>query len=152
MTQHRDGVELTRDLVAFRTVNPPGEERARDAFLAEILWAAGFACILQTVGENRANLIARIGCGDVPPLVLTGHIDTVPLGAAEWSVDPFADDIVDGRLYGRGSSDMKSGVAALVAAAVDRTAALADGPGVVLAITAGEETGCDGAAALLLVA
>ncbi len=148
MSVSTDGVALTRDLLAFRTVNPPGEERACAAFLGDLLTRAGFSCTLQPVGDGRANLIARIGRGGPAPLVFTGHIDTVPLGAAPWSADPFAGDIRDGRLYGRGSSDMKSGVAAFVAAAISRAADLAAGPEVVLAITAGEETGCDGARAL----
>jgi succinyl-diaminopimelate desuccinylase len=148
MSSLSEGVALTRDLIAFRTVDPPGEERACAAFLADRLAAAGFFCTLQPLGEGRANLIARIGRGGAPPLVFTGHLDTVPLGAAPWSVDPFAGEIRDGRLYGRGSSDMKSGVAAFAAAAISRAADLAAGPEVVLAITAGEETGCDGARAI----
>ena len=74
-------------------------------------------------GEGRAQLVARIGgTTDKLPLGFTGHLDTVPLGAQPWSVDPLAADITDGKLYGRGSSDMKSGVAAFVTACV----ALAD--------------------------
>jgi succinyl-diaminopimelate desuccinylase len=69
----------------------------------------------------------------------------VPLGAAPWSVSPFAADIADGRIYGRGSTDMKGGVAAIVAAAVDLAPRLHGTPGLVLVITASEETGCQGA-------
>ena len=70
---------------------------------------------------------------------------------APWQHDPFGAEIVDGRLYGRGSSDMKSGVAALVTAAIARADQLrgqTDGPGLSLIITAGEETGCEGAFAM----
>ncbi|MBM3582622.1 MAG: M20 family metallopeptidase, partial [Alphaproteobacteria bacterium] len=77
-----------------------------------------------------------------------GHIDTVPLGAQPWTRDPFAGEIAGGRMYGRGTSDMKSGVAAFVAAAAVTARDLARGPGAVLVITAGEETGCEGAAHL----
>ena len=69
----------------------------------------------------------------------------VPLGAAPWSVAPFGGEIADGRIYGRGSSDMKSGVAAFVSAAVKLAPRLAGGAGLVPAITAGEERGCEGA-------
>lgn len=98
------------------------------------------------MGEGRANLVARIGGKpDAKPLAITGHIDVVPLGARPWSMDPFAAETGNGRVYGRGASDMKSGVAAFVAAAIDAAPRLAAGPGLVLIITAGEETGCTGA-------
>jgi succinyl-diaminopimelate desuccinylase len=95
---------------------------------------------------NRANLIARIGTGgERLPLAFTGHTDVVPLGAAPWSVEPFGAKIADGKIYGRGSTDMKGGVAAFVAAAVKLAPKLADTPGLVVVITAGEESGCEGA-------
>lgn len=148
MTELSPAVALTRDLVGFDTINPPGAEGACVAHLMGVLEAAGFACTLQPIGEGRANLLARIGRRDAPGLMFTGHVDTVPLGAKPWSAAPFG-EIKNGRLYGRGSSDMKSGVAAFVVAAVARAKALAEGPEVTLAITAGEETGCDGAAAMV---
>ena len=77
--------------------------------------------------------------------MLTGHLDTVPLGAQPWSVDPFAGEIADGKIYGRGTTDMKAGVAAFVVAVLQLAPQLSSGPGVVLVITAGEETGCEGA-------
>jgi len=113
----QSSVELTQDLVRFNTINPPGAERACAERLASLLEGAGFAVDLVPFGDGRAQLVARIGgtTGKLP-LGFTGHLDTVPLGAQSWSADPFAAEIVDGRLYGRGSSDMKSGVAAFVAA------------------------------------
>lgn len=142
-------VALTQDLVRFNTINPPGAERACAEHLAALLEAAGFAVELVPFGEGRAQLLARIGGGaDRLPLAFTGHIDVVPLGAQPWSVDPFAADIIDGKLYGRGSSDMKSGVAAFVTACIALADKLSATPGVLLVITAGEETGCTGAAAL----
>jgi succinyl-diaminopimelate desuccinylase len=93
----------------------------------------------------RANGGERGGA----PICFTGHLDTVPLGNAPWKFDPLSADVIDGRLYGRGASDMKSGVAAMVAAAVRAGDAIDDGPGVVLVLTSGEETGCEGAAHLL---
>jgi len=139
-------VELTRELIRFKTVNPPGDEQACAGHLARILEGAGFTIELIPFGEGRAQLLARsAGSSDAPPLCFTGHLDTVPLGAQPWSVDPFAGEIRDGKLYGRGSSDMKSGVAAFVAAAAEFAGRWAGRPGVLLVITAGEETGCDGA-------
>jgi len=146
MTYSTDPVELTRTLVAFDTINPPGNERPCAEYLGKLLDAAGFAVSYHEFDDTRTSLVARIGgSNDVPPLCFTGHIDTVPLGAAPWSVDPFAGEISDGKLYGRGTSDMKSGVAAFVVACTQLADDLARGPGVVLVITAGEETGCEGA-------
>lgn len=142
-------VELTRELVRFETVNPPGNERDCAAHLARLLEEAGFDVASHGFGENRVNLIARKGGnGGAPALCFTGHIDTVPLGLQPWSVDPFAAGIDGGRLYGRGSSDMKAGVAAFTAAAIDLAGALDGTPGLELVITGGEETGCTGAYAL----
>jgi succinyl-diaminopimelate desuccinylase len=137
---------LTRELLAFNTINPPGMERACARHLGAILEAAGFRLAYHEFADARTSLIAEIG-GDParPPICFTGHIDTVPLGAKPWTKDAFAGETDGDRLYGRGSSDMKSGVAAFVAAAVELAPQLARSPGVVLVVTAGEEVGCEGA-------
>jgi succinyl-diaminopimelate desuccinylase len=114
--------------------------------LARLLEGAGFSIELIPFGDRRGQLIARIGGSpNKLPLCFTGHLDTVPLGGQSWSVDPFAAVIEDGKLYGRGASDMKSGVAAFVAAAINFADGLNGTPGLILVITAGEETGCVGA-------
>lgn len=141
-----DALALTQQLIRFRTINPPGEEEQCARHIGGLLEAAGFRCDYVAMGEGRANLIARIGgTNDRPPLAFTGHIDVVPLGARAWSMDPFGGETADARVYGRGASDMKSGVAAFVAAAIEAAPRLASGPGLVLIVTAGEETGCTGA-------
>lgn len=139
-------VELTRKLIGFDTINPPGNELGCLEHLGGLLEEAGFATTFYPLGAKRANLVARIGGDDArPPLCFTGHVDTVPLGLRAWSVDPFAGEIADGRLYGRGSTDMKSGVAAFVVAACELAPRISGTSGLVLVITAGEETGCEGA-------
>ncbi|WP_211274821.1 M20 family metallopeptidase [Thalassospira alkalitolerans] len=144
-----DAVELTRQLVRFETVNPVNPEQGCVEYVGRLLAKNGFDISYHDFAPGRTNLIARIGgSDDRPPLCFTGHLDTVPLGQKEWSMPPFAAEISDGKIYGRGTSDMKSGVAAFVCAVIDIAAELADGPGVVLVITAGEETGCEGAAYL----
>jgi succinyl-diaminopimelate desuccinylase len=141
-----DAIALARDLIRIPTVNPPGDERPCAEHLARVLEGAGYECRLIPMGENRANLIARIGgSADKPPLCFSGHTDVVPLGAKPWRADPFAGEINGDRLYGRGSTDMKGGVAAFVKAAVDLAPHLARSPGLVLVISAGEERGCEGA-------
>jgi succinyl-diaminopimelate desuccinylase len=143
-------VELTRSLVRADTINPPGNESRCVAILAPLLAAAGFEISEHAFGDNRASLVARLATGrkGCSPLAFTGHIDTVPLGARPWTRDPFGAEIAGDRLYGRGASDMKSGVAAFVDACIRRRNQLADGPGALLVITAAEETGCEGARAL----
>jgi succinyl-diaminopimelate desuccinylase len=139
-------LELAAELIRFDTINPPGQEAACTAHLARLLTAAGFRCEEVPLAEGRPNLIARIGGNnEKPPIAFTGHTDTVPLGAQDWTVPPHGGIIKDGRLWGRGASDMKSGVAAFVVAATNLAHRLEGTPGVVLYITAGEETGSEGA-------
>lgn len=139
-------VDLTRELVRFQTINPPGNEAPCARYLGSLLESVGFSIEYHSMGENRDNLIASIGKPNgTLPICFSGHTDVVPLGAAAWSMDPFAADIADGKIYGRGTTDMKGGVAAFVAAALRLAPRLANSPGVVLVITAGEERGCEGA-------
>ncbi|HWL29316.1 MAG TPA: M20 family metallopeptidase [Burkholderiaceae bacterium] len=141
-----DPVALTQALVRMSTVNTPGHEDQCTNYLADLLEQAGFTCRQVAFAERRNSLVARLGnAAGGPPLAFTGHVDVVPLGNAPWTHDPFAANIVDGRMYGRGTSDMKSGVAAFTAAAIDMAPQIRDTAGVTLIITAGEETGCEGA-------
>jgi succinyl-diaminopimelate desuccinylase len=141
-----NAVDLTRTLIGFDTINPPGNERPCAEHLGCLLESVGFSISYHEFADRRTSLVARIGGSpETPPLCFTGHIDTVPLGTAPWTVDPFSGEISDGKLYGRGSTDMKSGVAAFVVACMQMAVDLSNGPGVVLVITAGEETGCEGA-------
>jgi succinyl-diaminopimelate desuccinylase len=137
---------LTRELLAFNTINPPGMERACARHLGALLEGAGFRVEYHEFAETRTSLIATLGGKDErAPICFTGHIDTVPLGAARWTRDAFAGETDGDRLYGRGSTDMKSGIAAFVAAAVELAPHLERSPGLTLVITAGEEVGCEGA-------
>jgi succinyl-diaminopimelate desuccinylase len=144
-----DVVELTQELVRTRTVNPPGDEEKAASLLAARLEAAGLEVVSHELAPGRTSLVARTRTrGERPALCLTGHLDTVPLGGADWSRDPFDGEIDDGRLYGRGTTDMKGGTAAIVVAA-ERIAALGEGAaGLELVLCAGEETGCEGALAM----
>jgi succinyl-diaminopimelate desuccinylase len=144
-----DAVELTKDLVRLSSVNPPGDEEACSHFLADVLRDAGFEVHLESFGPRRFNLVANMhGRGAGKPVGFTGHLDTVPLGAAAWRFDPFGAEVNEGKLYGRGASDMKAGIAAFVAACVHNADRVRRSAGVQLLLTGGEETGCDGARAL----
>lgn len=147
-----DPIALAARLIQFDTINPPGNESPCAAFLGDMLAEAGFRVAYHDFRPGRANLVATLGDGSGKPLCLTGHLDVVPLGTAPWSMPPLEGMVKDGRLWGRGSSDMKSGVAAAVVAALAEIEVVKRGPGVVLVFTAAEETGCEGSAALVEVA
>lgn len=139
-------VELTRALVGYDTINPPGGERECAAHLADLLDQAGFQVDTYEFADRRASVVARLpGHGGSGCLCFTGHIDVVPLGLQPWTHDPFAGEIVGDKMYGRGTSDMKAGVACFVIAALRLLETGEDRPEIVLVITAGEETGCEGA-------
>ena len=143
-------LELAQQLLGYDTINPPGNEVDCMQFLADWLAEQGFDITLTQFDAGRVNLIASMGGTSADkPLAFTGHLDTVPLGNQPWQFDPFGRDIDGDRLYGRGASDMKAAVAAFAIACVEQKAAIQAGCGVVLMITGGEETGCEGARALI---
>jgi acetylornithine deacetylase/succinyl-diaminopimelate desuccinylase-like protein len=140
-----DPVELLRSLLRFDTSNPPGNERACAEFVASLLRERGVEPLLVARDPERPNLVARLrGRGDVPPLLLYGHVDVVPASAEEWSHPPFAGELVDGEVWGRGALDMKGGVAMLVAAFLRVAAEPVEPAGdLVLALACDEETGSE---------
>ena len=117
-----DAVALTRALVTIDSRNPtlssgaPGE-RAVASALGNVLESWGFSVEISDSAPGRPNLVARIGPRDAPAIMFAGHLDTV--GVEGMTHDPFSADIRDGRIYGRGSCDMKSGLAAMSVAARD---------------------------------
>lgn len=111
--------DLLRQLIRFDTVNPPGNERLLQEYLLGELTSAGFACEMLGAEPERPNLVARLrGASEGPTLCLLGHVDTVLANRDEWTHDPWSGDVADGFLWGRGALDMKSQVAAEVAAAI----------------------------------
>lgn len=144
-TASLDVISLTRKLIQFNTVNPPGNESVIARFVGKLLSENGFKVDYPVFAENRLHVVAEKGLSDkAAPIVLSGHFDTVPLGAKKWSVDPFAGEVIDGKLFGRGSSDMKGGVAAMICAAMQAVKESSPKGGVRLILTAGEELGCQG--------
>jgi len=144
-----DPVRLTADLIRCPSVTP--EEGGALSLLQRLLEDAGFEC--HRVDRNGTpNLFARWGRkGANRTFGFNGHTDVVPVGdAAAWTHDPFGGEIVDGWLWGRGATDMKSGVAAFAAAAVDFVRETPPDGAIVLTITGDEEgPGRDGTVALL---
>lgn len=115
-------VSLTSALVAARSENPPGNERAVAGILHDALSPYDPEWTEVEPAPGRLSLVARVASGESRPpagrrvLVVNGHTDVVPAVASGWSVDPFKPVVVDGRLYGRGSADMKGGIAAAISA------------------------------------
>jgi len=109
-----NAVALTQELVRIRSVNDPNNAAAESVVasrISEIMRSFGWIVDVVEVAPGRPNVVAIIegGGGDGPTLMFEGHTDVVTEGSAEtWTVDPYGGDIVDGRLYGRGSADMKS--------------------------------------------
>lgn len=148
-----DLATLAAELVRHPSPNPPGDERACATFIAEWLADAGIeATLLEEPDQSRPSVGATIGSGD-PTIVLNGHTDVVPVEDAEaWSVDPYGGVIEDGRLYGRGSADMKTGLAVALLAASSLAPELRDADdagSLVVHAAAGEETGYPGTQSLI---
>lgn len=149
MSSRSDPIALTRGLIAFNTINPSGDEQACIEYLGRQLQAGGFTVSYHEFERKRMNLIASWEGGGKAPLCFSGHIDTVPLGGMPWSKDPFGAEVDGDRVFGRGSSDMKGGVAAMAAAALRLAPFLPGKGGLKLIITVGEERACEGAKHLL---
>src|SRR6266851_9322807 len=110
-------VQLTRDLVRMRSINPPGDEAAVATCVAERFERAGmFADVVPHEEAGRASVVGGIrGIGERPALLFSGHLDTVPAGE-NWQHDILAAEASEGKIWGLGTTDMKSGVAAMVVA------------------------------------
>jgi len=144
-----DAISLTKSLLRFDTVNPPGRERDCARYAGGMLEQWGFKVEYYEYADGRTSVIAKAGGTEKKaPLCLTGHLDVVPLGARAWNKDPFGGETDGDRLYGRGASDMKAGVAAILLAARSCSKSLKNTPGVVIVLTAAEEGGCVGSARL----
>ena len=146
-----DAVALTRALVAIDSRNPllvpgaPGEAEAA-GFLASVLRDWGFSVDVVEAAPNRPNVIARIGAGGGKSLMFNGHLDVV--GVEGMSHDPFDPLIRDNRIFGRGSTDMKAGIAAMCSAALAAATAGIRGE-IIIAVVADEEFESLGTKALI---
>lgn len=144
--------ELLQHLIRFDTTNPPGNEAACVYYIRDLLQTAGLETTILARNEKRPNLIARLkGNGTAPPLLLQGHVDVVTTAKQQWQQPPFAGNVADGYVWGRGALDMKGGVAMLVSAFlrahIEKTVLPGD---VILTILADEEAGGDDGAKFLV--
>jgi acetylornithine deacetylase/succinyl-diaminopimelate desuccinylase-like protein len=138
-------VELLQQLIRFDTTNPPGNEGDCMEFIRGLLAEAGVEAELYAREPGRPNLVARLpGSRNGRPLLLQGHVDVVTTVGQAWQRPPFAGELVDGYVWGRGAADMKGGVAMLVSAFMRAARGEIEPAGdLVLAVLADEEAGGD---------
>src|ERR1035437_6294469 len=143
--------ELLQQLLRFDTSNPPGNERECIDWIGGLLGDLGCEVRILARDPARPSLIARLpGGGRAAPLLLQGHVDVVP-ARGSWRREPFAGDLHDGYVWGRGALDMKGGVAMMLAAFMRAKAAGQVPPGdVILCLMADEEAGSDEGASFLV--
>ncbi|UPW01269.1 M20 family metallopeptidase [Halorussus gelatinilyticus] len=172
MTRDDELADLAADLVAVPTENPPGDERPCAEFVVDWFESRGIeARLVEKPSAERAQAVAWVGddprdetgggasdetageSADAPTLVLNGHLDVVPAGDPdEWTHDPFAGVVEDGRLHGRGSADMKTNLAAAMLTVRDLAPEIESGDldgTLVFHGAMGEETGHPGTRTLI---
>lgn len=140
-TIYQRPAELLQQLLRFDTTNPPGDEATCVGYIRALLAEAGIEATILARDPARPNLLARLaGRGDAPPLLLYGHVDVVTTTGQPWTHPPFAGEIADDFIWGRGTLDMKGAVAMMLAAFLRAKAEAADLPGdVLLAVLSDEE-------------
>lgn len=140
-----DVITLTQKLLSFDNTNPPGNEEGIALFVGDLLSDNGFTTEYYYFDEKRVHLVAERGLSDSrPPLVLSGHFDTVPLGNTPWNTDPFTGEVKDGKIRGRGASDMKGALAAMIISSIEAFGEDTPEGGIRIIYSAAEELGCIG--------
>jgi succinyl-diaminopimelate desuccinylase len=116
----QEAIKFLQDMLRLVSVNPPGEEEAVAELIArrfEDVPNCSVELVSLAPGRSNVEIVLKAANPSAPPLLLTGHLDTVAPGdLSNWTHDPFAAELVDGKIFGRGASDMKGGVAAMVLA------------------------------------
>lgn len=152
MVNQERAIKFLQKLIKIKSVNPPGNELGVAKAIVEHAAKADLQTEIKALSSSRANVIVRLkGNGSKHrSLLFSGHLDTVPVGETEWKHSPFSGSLINGKIFGRGSCDMKSGVAALIEAMITlketRTSLDHD---VVFVGTAGEEVDCIGASMMV---
>jgi len=144
--------QFLQDLIRIDTTNPPGNETKAAKFISEYLEKDGFKSEIIESAPGRGNIITRLkGTGEKPNLLLLSHLDVVAANPKEWTVDPFSGIVKDGFVWGRGAIDMKgmTAVEIITLKMLKRNKVPIKGD-IVLAATAGEETGGEAGAGFLI--
>ncbi|MGE5560575.1 MAG: M20/M25/M40 family metallo-hydrolase [Chloroflexota bacterium] len=138
-----ESVEHLRQLVRFRTVNPPGEETQAARYLKEVFEREGIPAEVVEPQAGRGSVVARLqGDGRQRPLLLLSHIDVVPAVAKDWAHDPFGAELINGEVWGRGTQDCKNAAATWLAIMIRiKRLGLTPSRDIIFAATADEEMG-----------
>jgi len=145
-------VKMLQKLIQTKSTNPPGEELVLAEWVADYFQKVGLQVDLMPFSGKRGNLIARIkGSGEVPGLIFSAHFDTVPEGEIPWTYPPYAAEVHDEKIYGRGAADMKGGMAAMIMAAeaIAKTPEVKLKGDLIIAFTSGETSNLEGAKLLV---
>jgi succinyl-diaminopimelate desuccinylase len=145
-----DVVKFCQELVRIKSVNPPGDELQAAEYVSSVLKKIGLEVVLIKHSATRASVLARLKSSrKKPALLYNGHLDTVPVGSEKWIHDPFEGVVSEGKIWGRGTADMKGGLVALIVAAKALAEARLPLQGdLIIAATAGEEVDSLGATAV----
>ncbi|MCG3172975.1 MAG: N-acetyl-lysine deacetylase [Myxococcota bacterium] len=137
-------VEELRSLIRIDTTNPPGNERQAAEYMAELMSAAGLEPELLDCKPGRGNMTARLrGTGEEAPVVLVAHLDVVPAVEDTWKYPPFAGEIADGCVWGRGAIDMKNmAIMSAMTIRLLKREGLKPRRDLILCCVADEEVGC----------
>jgi succinyl-diaminopimelate desuccinylase len=148
--QEADVVKFCQEIVRIKSVNPPGDELPAAEYVASVLKKIGLEVEVIKHSPNRASVLARLkGFGKKPAVLYNGHLDTVPVGSEKWIYDPFEGVVSEGKIWGRGTADMKGGLVSLIVAAKALAEARVPLQGdLIIAATAGEEADSLGATAV----
>jgi len=140
-------VKLLQKVIQIESTNPPGNELDLARWLADYLAQASVEAELLEYGEKHANLVARLrGSGTRPALIFSAHMDTVPAGEVPWMFPPFSGTLHEGKIYGRGAADMKSGLAGMTeAVAILARSGISLGGDLIVSFTYDETHGLRGA-------
>ena len=148
----REITSLLSELIRLNTTNPPGNETKAANYIAQFLAKEGLRSEIIESAPGRGSVITRLkGTGEKPNLLLLSHLDVVAANPKEWTVDPFAGEVKDGYVYGRGAYDMKcmTAIEIMVIKLLKKNNIKLKGD-VVLAATADEEQGGEEGAGYLL--
>lgn len=144
--------ELLQQLIRFDTTNPPGNETSCIDYIHTLLTDAGFETKILASDNNRPNLVTRLrGRGEAHPLLLQGHIDVVTTANQKWQHSPFEGQNIDNYIWGRGTLDMKGGVAMMLAALLRAKAEDTALPGDIIFTALSDEESGGGVGAKFLV-